>query len=580
MTLTDHNRGSALVLALLLSLAGSATLPAQPSQTFIDTVDVQVVEVDVVVTDKKGRPVKDLKREDFELYVDGRPVEISNFFESEILTEPAQPTDRSNTPTAEATPAATDYADDPVPLTIVLYMDDANLFPPYRTRLLRRLESAVESWRSMNAHFMLARFVNRLEVVVPPTRDLDAILEAAKNRPKGLARAIQNQRSRQMVIQDLNRSVSTFGCQNAGHLFGLARMHANEQGTRAAIAADGLADLTSTLAGVPGKKAIVYVSDGLAQQPGLSVFMYIAEELCPTPGIVSEANSAAQQYDESNRFRRISAHANANRVTFFMLDAAGIRTGLSQSMAFDGGAPSFSNDRLHWTNVQGGLHQLASETGGKALLNSNDMAVLFEDVADQLASSYSLGFVPDEKKLGEVRRLKVELAPDAAKGRRVEYRRSYRDKTSDEQLAEQLMSVAYLGNSFNPLGVSVDLGETTPREKKVHRLPVSIFVPEEAILMRPSGGAPSGTLRLLLLAMEEKKGGRTPVRQMTVEVGDSSDVAASDGVYSFEVALSLPENDYQVVVGVRDETTGEISLIRESVTVPHRASAAAQARPR
>ncbi len=577
MTLTDHNRGSAPLLALLLGLAGSATLSAQPSQTFIDTVDVQVVEVDVVVTDRKGRPVKGLARGAFELFVDGQRVEITNFFESEILTTPPQPTDRSDAPAA--VPSATEYADDPAPLTIVLYMDDSNLFPPYRTRLLRRLEKAVKSWRSMNARFMLARFVNRLEVVVPPTRDLDAIVEAAANRPKGLARAVQKQRSRRMVIQDLNRN--NRGCQNVGQLLALAGMHANEQGTRAAIAADGLADLTSTLAGIPGKKAIVYVSDGLPQQPGLSVFMYITEELCPNdPRIVSAANSEAQQYDESNRFQRISAHANANRVTFFMLDAAGIRTGLSQSMAFDGGAPSFSNDRLHWTNVQGGLYQLASETGGKALLNSNDMAALFDDVTDQLASSYSLGFVPDEKKLGEVRRLKVELAPDAARGRRVEYRRSYRDKTSDEQLAEQLMSVAYLGSASNPLDVRVGLGETTLQEKKVHRLPVSIVVPEEAVLLRPGGGEPSGVLRLLLLAMEEKKGGRTPVRQMTVEVGGSSGVSASDGVYRFEVAISLPENDYQVVVAVRDETTGELSLLRESVTVPRPADAAPQARAR
>ena len=577
MTLTDHNRGSAPLLALLLGLAGSTLLQAQPSQTFIDTVDVQVVEVDVVVTDRKGRPVKGLARGAFELFVDGQRVEITNFFESEILTTPPQPTDRSDAPAA--VPSATGYADDPAALTIVLYMDDSNLFPPYRTRLLRRLEKAVKSWRSMNARFMLARFVNRLEVVVPPTRDLDAIVEAAANRPKGLARAVQKQRSRRMVIQDLNRN--NRGCQNIGQLLALATMHANEQGTRAAIAADGLADLTSTLAGIPGKKAIVYVSDGLPQQPGLSVFMYITEELCPNdPRIVSEVNSTAQQYDESNRFQRISAHANANRVTFFMLDAAGIRTGLSQSMAFDRRAPSFSNDRLHWTNVQGGLHQLASETGGKALLNSNDMAALFDDVTDQLASSYSLGFVPDEKKLGEVRRLKVELAPDAARGRRVEYRRSYRDKTSDEQLAEQLMSVAYLGSASNPLDVRVGLGETTLQEKKVHRLPVSIVVPEEAVLLRPGGGEPSGVLRLLLLAMEEKKGGRTPVRQMTVEVGGSSGVSASDGVYRFEVAISLPENDYQVVVAVRDETTGELSLLRESVTVPRPADAAPQARAR
>ena len=80
--------------------------------------------------------------------------------------------------------------------------------------------------------------------------------------------------------------------------------------------------------------------------------------------------------------------------------------------------------------------------------------------------------------------------------------------------------------------------------------------------------------------MEEKKGGRTPVRQMTVEVSGSSGVSASDGVYRFEVAISLPENDYQVVVAVRDETTGELSLLRESVTVPRPADAAPQARAR
>ena len=567
MTLTDHKRGSAPLLSLLLSLAGSAALSAQPGQPFVDSIDVQVVEVDVVVTDRKGRPVKGLKREDFELYVDGRPAEIANFFESEILAERAPANDLTDPPTAGTATAATGFTNDPAPLTIVLYMDDANLFPPYRARLLKRLEKTAESWRSLDARFMLARFVNRLEVVVPPTPDLGAILDAATQPKKGQARAIQNQRSRQRVIQELNWN--NRGCQNIGQLIALADMHANEQATRAAIAADGLADLASTLAGVPGKKAVVYVSDGLPQQPGLSVFQYIAEDLCPNdPRTVSEANSAAQRHNETNRFQRISAHANANRVTLYMLDAAGIRAGLNQSIAFDNRPPSFSNDRLHWMNVQGGLHQLASETGGKALLNSNDMADLFEDVAVQLASSYSLGFVPDERRLGEVRRLKVELAQDAAGGRRLEYRRSYRDKTPDEQLAEQMMSVAYLGNSSNPLGVRVDLGMTTAQEKKVHRLPVRIVVPEEAILMRPGPGDPMGELRLLLLAMEEKRGGRTPVRQMTVEVGDASDVAASDGAYRFDIAVSLPENDYQVVVGVRDETTGVTSLLREAVSVP------------
>lgn len=565
--LTSHLPPAAA--ATLLVLSGAAAVQAQPDQTFIDTLDVQVVEVDVVVTDRNGRPVRGLTRDDFELSVDGEPVEITNFFESELLGQPAEPADRAAPPAAGAEPAQAEAAADPASLTVVLYMDDANLFPPYRSRLLRRLEKAVESWRTLNARFMYARFVNRLEVVVPPTRDLDAILKAASKRPKGLARAVRNQRSRQFTLEEIN--VNSRGCQNTGQLMALADTYAVEQANRAAIAADGLADLTSTLAGIPGRKAIVYMSDGLPQQPGLSAFDYIAQVLCPNdPRIVPETNAAAQRHDETRRFQQLTAHANANRVTLFTLDAGGIRTGLSQSMSFDGVAPSYQNDRLHWTNIQGGLQQLASETGGKALLNSNDLADLLEDVTEQLVSTYSLGFSPDERRSGEVRRLKVELAPHAAQGRSVEYRRSYRDKTQDEQLAERLISAAYLGSTPNPLGVAVDLGATTPREKKVHRQPVSIVVSEEAVLLVPGAGGPGGRLRLLLLAVDEEKRGRTSVRQMTVPVGPAGDVQATEGAFRFEVSVSLAEGDYQVVVGVRDETTGEMSLVRDGARVPSR----------
>ena len=58
------------------------------------------------------------------------------------------------------------------------------------------------------------------------------------------------------------------------------------------------------------------------------------------------------------------------------------------------------------------------------------------------------------------------------------------------------------------------------------------------------------------------------MRQKSLLVGGGSGVAAIDGAYRFEVAMNLPEGDYQVAVGVRDETTGVTSLIREPVSVP------------
>ena len=582
MTLTDHNRGSVPTLALLLSLAGSATLAAQPNQTFIDTVDVQVVEVDVVVTDGKGRPVKGLAREDFELYVDGQPVAITNFYESSIYVE--EPTGRRNKERpavrSEATPGTTVEG----PLTVVFYLDDPNLFPAHRTRLLRRLEAAIEPWRAMDASFMLARFVHRLEVLVPPTRDLDAILEGAAAVPKGSPRAIQNgEGARRFAIKSMIDSyefceIAPFcrPCEdNWGELLSLARGYADNQATNTAVAVDGLADLVTTLAGVPGKKTVVHITDGLPQRPGISVLDYLGNQLCAfeRPSAPSEMMSEMVQYDESSRFNLISAQANANRVTFYGLDAAGLRSSAPDiSLTNPSRAPSFQNVSLHAMNAQSGLHLLANETGGKALINANDLSILLDDMTEELAASYSLGFVSEERKPGRVRQISVQLAPDADKGRRIEYRRTYRDKSLDERLAERLLSVAYLGNSENPLGASLDLGGTTPLEEKVHELTVGVSVPAEAIVTLPGkdGEARNATaqLRLWLLAVEDEKGARTNVRQKTIAVGGATGVPAVDGNYRVEVAMNLPEGAYQVAVGVRDETTGVMSLVREPVTVP------------
>ena len=587
--MTSCRRTFAPAATLIAAIAGAGALSAQTDQPFVDSVDVQVVEVDVVVTDKKGRPVKGLTREDFELYVDSQPVEISNFFESAIYVE--APTGRRSEERpavrSEAAPGATDK----VPLTVVFYLDDPNVYPSHRTRLLRRLEAAVEPWRSMDASFMLARFDNRLEVLVPPTRDLDAILEGAATVPKGSPRSIQNGGgARRFAIRSLIDShefceTAPFcrPCEdNWGELLSLARQYGDNQATNTAVAVDGLADLVTTLAGVPGKKTVVHITDGLPQRPGISVLDYLGNQLCASlrPSAPSEAMSEMVQYDESRRFNRISAHANANRVTFYGLDAAGVRSS-APDISLDNPllAPSFQNVSLHAMNAQSGLHLLANETGGKALINANDLSILLDDMTEELAASYSLGFVSEERKPGRVRQISVLLAPSADKGRRIEYRRTYRDKSLDERLAERLLSVAYLGNSENPLGASLDLGGTTPLEEKVHELTVGVSVPAEAIVTLPGkdGAAQtlSGQLRLWLLAVEDEKGARTNVRQKTIAVGGATGVVAVDGSYRVEVTMNLPEGAYQVAVGVRDETTGVMSLVREPVTVPTREAGAA-----
>ncbi|MCY3933917.1 MAG: VWA domain-containing protein [Acidobacteria bacterium] len=556
-------------------------LSAQPSQPFTDSVDVQVVEVDVVVT-KKGRPVKGLSPEDFELYVDGQPVEISNFHESTIYLE-----ERGGRRTRkqravirrEAVGGASDATE--AGLTVVLYLDEPNIYPAHRSRLLKRLESAVEPWRSLGAHFMLVRFDHRVEVLVPPTRDLDLVLAGANAVPKGSPRAVQNGTGarrnaiRNLIVSHENCSASQ-GCRpcqdNWGELLSIARQFADSQATGAAIAADGLADLVTTLSGVSGRKSVVHLTDGLPQRPGISVLGYLGNELCRDrrQSAPSETMSEMVQYDESARFNRLAVHANTNRVTFYGLDAAGLRSAAPDITLDDHTlSPSFQNVSLVAMNAQSGLHVLAQETGGKALTNANDLAILLDDMTGQFAASYSLGFVERAPSNERTRQIKVLLAPGADKGRRIEYRRTYRNKSLEERLAEQLLAVAYLGNERNPLGAHIDTGRTKPLGGRTHKLPVAVSLPAESIVRLPGkAGAPyaPGRARLWLVAVADDKGARTTVREQMVTVGDGD--AIVDGHYRFEVGMNLPEGSYQVAVGVRDETSGVLSLVRKPVLVP------------
>src|SRR6059058_5308998 len=73
------------ILVLLTLAATSLTAQQQPNQLpkLAESIDVKVINVDVVVTDKKGNPITGLTKDDFELYENGQPKVISNFYEVE-----------------------------------------------------------------------------------------------------------------------------------------------------------------------------------------------------------------------------------------------------------------------------------------------------------------------------------------------------------------------------------------------------------------------------------------------------------------------------------------------------------------
>ena len=70
--------------------AGQAPAAPPPSQTPTFKVQVDFIEVDAIVTDARGNYVRDLKKEDFQVFEDGKPQTITNFVPIDIRVEQAE----------------------------------------------------------------------------------------------------------------------------------------------------------------------------------------------------------------------------------------------------------------------------------------------------------------------------------------------------------------------------------------------------------------------------------------------------------------------------------------------------------
>src|ERR1044071_4924287 len=117
----------ALLLVLLLLLPG-APLAAQTEvveETFADEIEVSLVNLEVVVTDRKGKSVSGLGREDFQVLEDGKPVEITNFY-----------AESGAAPTASAEPRSVDQR-----LSLVVFVDDYNTEQESRNSILEGLKA-------------------------------------------------------------------------------------------------------------------------------------------------------------------------------------------------------------------------------------------------------------------------------------------------------------------------------------------------------------------------------------------------------------------------------------------------------
>jgi len=316
-------------------------------------------------------------------------------------------------------------------------------------------------------------------------------------------------------------------------------------------ALDALDSVVSWLAGLPGRKAVLYVSDGLPLVPGLDLFTIYSRAPVSSETSKRTPEMSAQKFDLTTRFRQLTAHASRNRVVFYPIEAYGTR---------DGGGVSLS-DSVTLANRQNGLRFLAEDTGGRALLNATDVPAALARVSDDFGTYYSIGYQPQRP--GDEAEHKIEVKVKA-RGAQVRYRQWYRDKPVSETVAEATLAVMRFGPEDNPLEAKL---EVVPGKKPGETL-VRIKVPVAKLFLQPNGASRQGQLRLYVVASGD--GSTTPVRQtklVTVEVPEAEAAAGSKKEYTHEIAIPLKPGYYALGVGVRDELAAATSYLRRELTV-------------
>lgn len=560
---------------LLLSLVPAFAQAPEQSGSGVIRISVDLVQVDAVITDSKGRQVTNLKPEDFEILEDGHPQKITNF-SYVSLTPAAAP----GTP-AYASPRVTQGADsiptvrlrpEAIRRTIALVVDDLGLSFESTVYVRQALKKFVDQQMlpgDLVAILRTAAGMGALQQFTSDKRLLYAAIDRIRWYPMGRGNigAFAPLGSQSQGGSGQTMGASGRGGAGSGAMMGSADFGRQMMEFRSDIFSIGtLGALNYVIKGLrslPGRKAVILFSDGVPIMLRVGLDSRVLDSL-----------------------RALTDLANRSSVLMYAIDARGLQTlGLS---AADGAATlspnqlahSLENRRADFFDSQQGLAYLAAQTGGLFIHDTNDLNWGVGRILRDLSGYYLIGYKPPSDTFKAVNhgrafhqiKVKVKVA-----GLRVRSRTGFYGIPDEDThpvyhtRGEQLM--AALSSPFSSSGVRVNL--------------FSMF----------TNGGPTGYMVRSLfhidardLTFQEQPGGR---EKLTFDVvvftfGDNGIVVdGRDNTYSgsvtkeqyaimlkkgVEYSLDLPlkrPGAYQLRAAVRDSFSERVGSTSQFIEVPN-----------
>jgi VWFA-related protein len=564
---------------LLVSFSASVSMEAQkavksePQGTVREEARVVVVEVPVNVLDRDGHSVEGLKAEDFEVYDDGKLQQVTGF---EVLDQrkPLPPPAPGEPP---INPAASRH------FLIVFDLSFASAQGVVRARhsardfvvtRMKELDTASIATYSVETGFrLLVGFTgDRTQLAAAvDTLGMPNLIQRSAD-PLGLL----------IVEPSVNDApFSTSGDAGGGTDVVLAEAIENmqvmyQQAARAIYRdrvsrmLDSFARLGASLDAVPGRKHILYLSEGFDSRElsgATSANAGAKEAEWAIRGQVWKIDNDSRygNTDLRSQMTRALAIFNRSDCIIHAVDIGGLRTNVAMTAA---DTP---------VNGQDSLFYMSEETGGQFLKNANELGAAFDELLDRTGLMYLLAFQPVRvPENGKFHTLKVKVK---GKNYQVSARSGYYEPKSqktltpiEKTLAQSAAVTAALPKTEIPAWV---LAAPLPVSEGISRVPVIVEVPGDRLLKGHDG--PKMNVDIFVYAIDKQ--GQTRdylVQPIGIDLSRAEATLAKGGI-KFYGLLHLAPGDYTLRTLVRDNETGrfgvtitpvKVSAGAEAVTLP------------
>lgn len=504
-------------LRRILVLLGSLALAGAVEAQFREDLEVRLVEIDVVVTDRDGRHVHGLKPEDFVVLDGAVPKKISNF--TEYGSAPSVSAGHDGNSIAAGAGTAPSR-----PQNLLILLDPLPRSFFIRASTFARLEALLDRLMRDGDRVSIVAWSSTLERAQSILASTDR--ESVRNALLALAR-IETTGGRAKSADDFAESEAMFLDRISGDVDIEALQRSNDyfRGVAASMALkhriNEMKRLVRTLSAAPGKKVVLYVSNGSFGIPS------------PTPAVTLSKAPPTPAWDHLAGLAAVNdlvRTANAGGVTFYAV------------------APSVHDDPKAITSrvdEMVGLRELTLPTGGLYGFGVGSVETIGTALADDVSAHYSIAYQSAGN--GNDREHKIRVTTRNPEYR-VRAKESFIDKSSETEARDALLAGFFGGRLPNDVDFSVAFAGAPRRGLQT----IDVRIPSTQLDFAQDGPDQVAHVRVIITASNGTD--PAPIKESDLRIVVGRDDGGGFVRYSFQMAVASGD----LTIGVLDRHNGHL----------------------